>query len=152
MGGMHDESLHAQVPVAPPKASAKPEPLPANSPLSSGGSVVLQARDFLLEKLSRFSLNLKHGFVIRIISIFIFVFVYIDRCFYSYTSTHTYIYISYMLSYAIHCDFLIGQDNERLHGKGFFDGFLAGTPRTVGRRERSLLFHVPKDAGATIFR
>lgn len=42
MGGMHDESLHAQVPVAPPKASAKPEPLPANSPLSSGGSVVLQ--------------------------------------------------------------------------------------------------------------
>ena len=44
MGGMHDESLHAQVPVAPPKASAKPEPLPANSPLSSGGSVVLQAR------------------------------------------------------------------------------------------------------------
>ena len=56
-----------------------------------------------------------------------------------------------MLSYAIHCDFIIGQDNERLDGKGFFDGFLAGTPRTVGRRERSLLFHVPKDAGATIF-
>lgn len=40
---MHDESLHAQVPYAPPKATAKPEPLPANSPLSSGGSVVLQA-------------------------------------------------------------------------------------------------------------
>ena len=44
LGGMHDESLHAQVPYAPPKATAKPEPLPANSPLSSGGSVVLQAR------------------------------------------------------------------------------------------------------------
>ena len=43
LGGMHDESLHAQVPYAPPKATAKPEPLPPNSPLSSGGSVVLQA-------------------------------------------------------------------------------------------------------------
>lgn len=42
LGGMHDESLHAQVPYAPPKATAKPEPLPPNSPLSSGGSVVLQ--------------------------------------------------------------------------------------------------------------
>jgi len=57
MGGMHDESLHAQVPVAPPKASAKPEPLPANSPLSSGGSVVLQAKNFIVAQLSRFSLK-----------------------------------------------------------------------------------------------
>ena len=67
-----------------------------------------------------------------------------------YIVIYIYIYIS-LLSYAIHCDFLIRQDNARLDGKGFFDGFLAGTPRTVGRREWSLLFHVPKDAGATIF-
>eukprot|EP00438_Fugacium_kawagutii_P027230 Skav214323 [mRNA] locus=scaffold86:110995:133601:+ [translate_table: standard] len=43
LGETHDASLHAQVPYAPPKGSFNPEPLPPNSPLSSGGSVVLQA-------------------------------------------------------------------------------------------------------------
>ena len=40
LGGMLDESLHAQPPRAPARGK---EALPPNSPLSSGGSVVLEA-------------------------------------------------------------------------------------------------------------